>query len=66
MSLESRLRPAEFLRIHRSTIVRVDRIVSMEALANQDFEVTLRGHVKLRASRTYSKRLRDFLLRNSK
>jgi two-component system LytT family response regulator len=63
MSLESRLHPGEFLRIHRSTIVRLDRIVSMEALANQDFQVTLRDDVELRASRTYSKLLRRFLLK---
>jgi two-component system LytT family response regulator len=61
-SLESRLDRKEFLRIHRSTIVKTDRIVGIESLANQDFHVTLRDHVGLRASRTYSKALRSFLL----
>lgn len=62
-SLDSRLDPAQFLRIHRSTIVQVDRIARLAALANRDALVTLRDGTILRASRTYCGRLRD-LLRN--
>jgi two-component system, LytTR family, response regulator len=62
-SLESHLDSAQFLRIHRSSIVQVDRIVRVQPLANRDALVTLRDDQVLRASRNYSAGLRD-LLRN--
>jgi two-component system LytT family response regulator len=62
-SLESRLDRTQFLRIHRSTIVQVDRIARVAPLANRDALVTLRDSTSLRASRTHCGRLRD-LLRN--
>ncbi|HWX67845.1 MAG TPA: response regulator [Rhodanobacter sp.] len=62
-SLESHLDSAQFLRIHRSSIVQVDRIVRVQALANRDALVTLRDDQTLRASRNYSAGLHD-LLRN--
>ena len=62
-SLESHLDSSQFLRIHRSSIVQVDRIVRVQALANRDALVTLRDGQTLRASRKYSPSLHD-LLRN--
>ncbi|MFC3652857.1 LytR/AlgR family response regulator transcription factor [Dyella humi] len=62
-SLESHLDSSQFLRIHRSSIVQVDRIVRVQALANRDALVTLRDGQTLRASRNYSAGLHD-LLRN--
>jgi two-component system LytT family response regulator len=62
-SLESHLDGSQFLRIHRSSIVQVDRIVRVQALANRDALVTLRDGQTLRASRNYSMGLHD-LLRN--
>lgn len=62
-SLESHLNSSQFLRIHRSSIVQVDRIVRVQALANRDALVTLRDGQTLRASRNYSAGLHD-LLRN--
>lgn len=62
-SLESHLDKSQFLRIHRSSIVQVDRIVRVQALANRDALVTLRDGQALRASRNYSASLHD-LLRN--
>jgi len=61
--LECRLDRTEFLRIHRSTIVKLDRITRIEPLANRDCRVTLQDGTHLRVSRTYSKPLHD-LLRN--
>jgi two-component system LytT family response regulator len=61
--LECRLDRAEFLRIHRSTIVKLDRITRIEPLANRDCRLTLQDGTHLRVSRTYSKPLHD-LLRN--
>ncbi|WP_430392245.1 LytR/AlgR family response regulator transcription factor [Dyella sp. 20L07] len=51
--LSLRLDPTLFLRIHRSTIVRIDRIAEMEALSNRDCLLRLRDGTPLRASRTY-------------
>lgn len=62
-SLESHLDGAQFLRIHRSSIVQVDRIVRVQPLANRDALVTLRDGQTLRASRNHSAGLHG-LLRN--
>jgi Response regulator of the LytR/AlgR family len=59
--LARRLDPAQFMRIHRSTIVRVDRIAEMEALSNRDSLLRLRDGTPLRASRTYGDALRATL-----
>lgn len=61
--LESRLDHERFLRIHRSTIVQLDRITRIDSLPNRDCVVTLRDGTSLRVSRTYSKSLWN-LLRN--
>jgi two-component system LytT family response regulator len=62
-TLEGRLDTSVFLRIHRSAIVRLNRIVSVSSLPNRDCVVTLRNGTSLRVSRTYSDHLRK-LLRN--
>jgi two-component system LytT family response regulator len=64
-TLETLLDPAEFLRVHRSVIVQVDRIVPITALANRDGYLTLRNGTSLRMSRSYSRSLRE-CLRNRK
>ena len=51
--MEQRLDPATFARIHRSTIVNLDRIKEMQPLFNGDQTVILRGGRKLTMSRTY-------------
>lgn len=60
-SLESRLDPAEFVRVHRSAIVRLERIVSLEPYFHGEYIVTLQDGTKLTASRSYSARLRALL-----
>ncbi|HVW76982.1 MAG TPA: LytTR family DNA-binding domain-containing protein [Alloacidobacterium sp.] len=59
--LERRLDPAVFVRIHRSTIVRLDRIAEMQALANRDCLLRLKDGTSLRVSRSYSDRLQEAL-----
>jgi len=49
--LEEQLDPALFFRIHRSTIVRVDRIESLRRSRGGEYHVRLRGGVELRVSR---------------
>lgn len=55
--LERRLDPARFARIHRSTIVQVDRIQDIIAAWHGDFDVTLRDGTVLRLSRNYRDRV---------
>ena len=55
--LESRLDPAQFLRIHRSTIVNIDRIREMQPLFHGDFTVILMTGTRLMLSRNYKSRL---------
>jgi two-component system LytT family response regulator len=64
-TLETLLDPKEFLRVHRSVIIQVDRIVRITALANRDGYLTLRDGTSLRMSRSYSRPLRE-CLRNRK
>jgi two-component system LytT family response regulator len=64
-TLETLLDRNDFLRIHRSAIIRLDRIVRITALANRDGYLTLTNGTSLRVSRSYSKRLKN-LLRNRK
>jgi two-component system, LytTR family, response regulator len=60
-SLEARLDPTQFVRIHRSTIVQVEHIARIDPSANRDAVLTLRDGKTLRVSRTYRSRLDDLL-----
>ena len=51
-TLEHRLDPNRFLRIHRSIIVRVDLIDTFHRGAGGDYEVQLKSGVRLRVSRS--------------
>jgi len=62
-SLEEQLDAADFIRVHRSAIVRVNRIRQVESLPNRDSRLILEGGVTIAASRTYSRAIRE-LLRN--
>ena len=57
-SLETRLDPARFVRIHRSVIVPVDRVATLTPVSHGDAEVLLRDGTRLAASRTWRDRLR--------
>lgn len=59
--LEARLNPEHFVRVHRSSIVRVDRITNLETLHNQDAIVRLKSGEMLKVSRTYGDRVRTLL-----
>ena len=52
-ALALRLDPATFQRVHRSAIVRLDRIAELRALTNHDALLRLHDGTLLRASRTY-------------
>jgi two-component system, LytTR family, response regulator len=56
-NLEARLDPERFWRIHRSTIVCVDRIKELQPLFHGDYVVVLRDGTELTLSRTYRRTL---------
>jgi len=57
-NLEKSLDPKIFLRIHRSTIVNIARIKSLQSGAHGEFVLTLQDGTRLPSGRTYSDRLR--------
>ena len=57
-NFERRLDPNKFVRVHRRTIVAVDRIREIRPLANGDSELILHDGRELRASRSYREALR--------
>jgi two-component system LytT family response regulator len=58
--IEGRLSPNKFLRIHRSAIVRIDRIKELVPWFNGDYRVTLRDGTQLTLSESYRDRLKRF------
>jgi two-component system, LytTR family, response regulator len=61
--LEAKLNPDKFVRIHRSTIVNIDRIREMQPLFNGDQTVIMQSGKKLTMTRNYRDKLK-FLLGN--
>ena len=59
--METKLDPAEFVRIHRSAFVAVEHIQSIAAREQGEYLVTMQGGAKLVSSRGYSERLRRLL-----
>ena len=60
-SLDERLDPAKFLRIHRSRIVRIDCIQELQPIENREYRVKLSDGSEHRSSRTYADRLEEWL-----
>ena len=60
-SLERKLDPAKFLRIHRSRIVRAERIVELRSIENREFIVKLSDGSEHRSSRTYADNIDEWL-----
>jgi two-component system LytT family response regulator len=56
-SLESRLNPENFLRIHRSTLVNLDRIRELQPIFHGDYLVKLNDGTQLTLSRNYREKL---------
>jgi two-component system LytT family response regulator len=61
-ALEGRLDPGRFVRIHRSTIVNVDRIKSLQPWFRGDWAVLLQDGTQLTLSRSYREKLKGSLL----
>ncbi len=59
--IEGKLNPAQFIRIHRSTIVNIDCIREMQTSKHGESVVLLQNGTKLWMSRRYKDRIRRFL-----
>jgi two-component system LytT family response regulator len=57
--LERELGEETFIRIHRSTIVNLERIQGLELQSAGEYEVVLKSKVRLRLSRRFRKRLQE-------
>jgi two-component system LytT family response regulator len=55
--LERDLADEQFIRIHRSIIVNLERIAGLELRDTGDYEVVLKSGARLRLSRRFRKRL---------
>jgi len=60
-AMEKQLDPAEFVRIHRSTIVRLSRIRELQPYFHGEYVVLLQGGTRLKLSRSYRDRLQTVL-----
>ncbi len=56
-SIESRLDPDKFVRVHRSKIINIDRIKELHPWFHGDYQVVLNNGTQLTMSRTYRERL---------
>ena len=59
-AIAQRLDPKKFLRIHRSSIVNIERIKELHPWFNGDYAVMLRDGTQLTLSASYRDRLREF------
>src|ERR1700681_2972797 len=59
--LEGELDPTVFCRIHRSTIVNLDRVEGLRLSVDGEYEVLLQNSTRLRLSRRYRKQLQSRL-----
>jgi two-component system, LytTR family, response regulator len=60
-TLEQKLDPSRFARIHRSRFINLSRVLELRTVPNGEYVVVLRDGTRLRSSRTYSRRLQEWL-----
>lgn len=60
-SVESQLNPEIFVRVHRSIIINLDRVESVEPYFHGEYVITIKDGARIRTSRSYSERLRTLL-----
>lgn len=63
-NLEAQLDPKQFVRIHRSAIVRIDRIQELQTWSHGEYRVILHGGTELTLSRNYRDNLQSLLGNN--
>jgi len=60
-TLEDRLDPNRFMRVHRSVIVRLDLVEALHRGGGGDYELQLKGGARLRVSRSRREALERWL-----
>jgi two-component system LytT family response regulator len=60
-SVESRLHPRQFVRVHRSAIINVDRVAVLQPHGHGEYVVTMKDGSRLTSSRAHSAKLRSLL-----
>jgi two-component system LytT family response regulator len=60
-ALEKQLNPALFQRIHRSTLINVDRIAKLISHINGEYFVMLKSGARLKMSRTYKDKVNNLV-----
>ena len=58
--LEARLAPSIFQRVHRSTIVNLERVEKISSHINGEFHLILGGGISLKMSRSYKNKVKHF------
>lgn len=60
-NFHSKLNPKNFLRIHRSTIINIERVKDIRPLSKGEYVITLTSGVRLNSSRGYRRALQELL-----
>ncbi|HWN99529.1 MAG TPA: LytTR family DNA-binding domain-containing protein [Blastocatellia bacterium] len=60
-ALEAQLDPKQFLRVHRSAIVNIDRIQELQPWFHGEYRIIMREGVQLTLSRSYREKLQELL-----
>lgn len=60
-NFHSKLNPKKFLRIHRSTIINIERVKEIRPLSKGEYVITLTNGVRLNSSRGYRQALQELL-----
>jgi len=60
--LESLVDPSKFARVHRSVIVQINAIKTIQSLLNGDHILILKNGKEIRASRTYKEKINEMKL----
>ncbi|HLM61441.1 MAG TPA: LytTR family DNA-binding domain-containing protein, partial [Pyrinomonadaceae bacterium] len=60
-TFHSKLDPKKFLRIHRSTIVNIDRVKDIQPLFKGEYVITLTSGTRLKSSRGYRHELQPLM-----
>lgn len=60
-AMEQKLDPAIFVRVHRSVIVNIDRVRTIEPHVHGEFEITMQDGARMTTSAAHSARLRGML-----
>jgi two-component system LytT family response regulator len=60
-SVEKRLLPQRFARVHRSRIVNLERVTELRARGNGEYELVLRDGTSFKVGRAYREALQERL-----